>query len=165
MKNLLSNDDKKVKSALDRADKSGTIEWVEPLLEAFSLRQDDSLKERMRELLSSVKLSAAEGVFLDTLNNQEKKDIHADVLGFIWSAGFVPAESIDLIVRCATSGDYRAAIEGLTLVEQCDLVENEQILLESILTIRNALDCKEKSEVHSLYKPMLEALINLERNQ
>jgi len=165
MKNLLSNDDKKVKSALDRADKSGTIEWVEPLLEAFSLRKDDSLKERMRELLSSVKLSAAEGVFLDTLNNQDKKDIHADVLGFIWSAGFVPEESIDLIVRCATSGDYRAAIEGLTLVEQFDLVENEQILLEAILTIRNALDSKEKSEVHSLYKPMLEALINLERNQ
>jgi hypothetical protein len=44
-------------------------------------------------------------------------------------------------------------------------VEDEQILLEAILTLRNALDCKEKSEVHALYKPMLEALIYLERNQ
>ena len=165
MKNLFSKDDKKVKSALERADKSGTIEWVEPLLEAFSLRKEGLLKNRMREMLSSVKLSAAEGIFLETLNNQEKKDIHADILGFIWSAGFVPSESVDIIVRCATSGDYTAAIEGLTLVEQCELVENEQILLEAILTVRNALECKEKSDVHSLYKPMLEALIYLERNQ
>jgi hypothetical protein len=165
MKDLLSKDEKKVKSALKRADKSGTIAWVEPLLEAFSLRNDDAIKEEMRALLSSVKLSAAEGVFIETLNNQERKDIHADVLGFMWSAGFVPSESVDIIVRCATSGDYRSAMEGLTLVEQCEVVEDEQILLEAILTLRNALDCKEKSEVHALYKPMLEALIHLERNQ
>ena len=165
MKDLLSKDEKKVKSALKRADKSGTIAWVEPLLEAFSLRNDDAIKEEIRALLSSVKLSAAEGVFLETLNNQERKDIHADVLGFMWSAGFVPSESVDVIVRCATSGDYGSAMEGLTLVEQCEVVEDEQILLEAILTLRNALDCKEKSEVHALYKPMLEALIHLERNQ
>jgi len=165
MKNLFSKDDKKVKSALERANSKGTIEWVGPLLEAFSLRNEDSLRENMREMLSSVKLSAAEGIFLETLNNQDKKEIHADVLGFIWSAGFVPTESIDLITRCATSGDYRAAIEGLTLIEQCELVENEHVLLEAILTVRNALDCEEKSEAHSLYKPMLEALIYLERNQ
>ena len=42
MKDLLSKDEKKVKSALKRADKSGTIAWVEPLLEAFSLRNDDA---------------------------------------------------------------------------------------------------------------------------
>ena len=45
MKNLESKDDKKVSAALDMADKNGTIQWVEPLLEAFSTREDDELKE------------------------------------------------------------------------------------------------------------------------
>ena len=62
MKDLMSKDDKKVKSALERANESGTIAWVEPLLEAFSVRKDDALKDEIRGLLSSVKLSAAEGI-------------------------------------------------------------------------------------------------------
>ena len=65
MKNLESKDNKKVSKALDRAEKNGTIKWVEPLLEAFSSREEDALKTRMRTLLSSIKLSAAEDVFLE----------------------------------------------------------------------------------------------------
>ena len=58
MKNLDSKDNKKVSEALDRVEKNGTIKWVEPLLEAFSSREEDALKARMRTLLSSIKLSA-----------------------------------------------------------------------------------------------------------
>ena len=165
MKELGSADAKKVKSALDRADKKGTIEWVKPLLDAFRDREDDALRERMRDMLSSVKLSAAEDVFIEALQNNEYKEVHADLLGFIWSAGFVPSERIDVIIRAATSGGFTAAIEGLTLVEQIELVENEHLLLESILTVRNAIDDKSKSQAHSLYAPILQALEHLERNQ
>ena len=73
--------------------------------------------------------------------------------------------SIDLIVRCSTSGDFRAAMEGLTIVEQCDTIENEQALLDSIFSLRSALNNKEKSDCHSLYAPMLKKLEHLERNQ
>ncbi|PCJ82295.1 MAG: hypothetical protein COA49_02005 [Bacteroidetes bacterium] len=165
MKELFSTDNKKVKSALDQADKKGTVKWIKPLLEAFRDRNEDDLRNRMRGMLSSVKLSAAEDIFIEILSDMDFKDIHADILGFIWSAGFVPSESIDIIVRAATSGDFRAAIEGLTLIEQCDLVENEQLLLESIITVRNAMDDKSKSKSHALFIPMLEVLEHLERNQ
>ena len=67
MKNLEAKDNKKVSEALDRAEKNGTIKWVEPLLEAFGSREEDALKARMRSLLSSIKLSAAEDVFLEFL--------------------------------------------------------------------------------------------------
>ena len=55
--------------------------------------------------------------------------MYADVLSFLWSSGFIPTNTIDLIVRCSTSGDFRAAMEGLTIVEQCDTIENEQALI------------------------------------
>ena len=75
MKELGSADAKKVKSALDRADKKGTIEWVKPLLDAFRDREDDALRERMRDMLSSVKLSAAEDIFIEALQNNEYKEV------------------------------------------------------------------------------------------
>lgn len=165
MKNLDSNHDKKVSDALDMAEKKGTIEWVEPLLEAFSSREEDKLKRRMRKMLSCIKLSAAEDVFLEFLQKEGKESVHADVLSFIWSSGFTPSNSIDLIVRCSTSGDFRAAMEGLTIVEQFDIIENEHALLDSIFSLRSALACQEKSDCHSLYKSMLKKLEYIERNQ
>jgi hypothetical protein len=165
MKNLESKDDKKVSAALDIADKNGTIQWVEPLLEAFSSREDDELKERMRIMLSSIKLSAAEDVFLEFLQKDGKESVYADVLSFIWSSGFTPNNEIDLIVRCSTTGDFRAAMEGLTIVEQCDMIENEQSLLDAIFSLRSALSSKEKEACHNLYEPMLKKLEHIERNQ
>jgi len=165
MNNLESKDNKKVSEALDRAEKNGTIKWIEPLLEAFSSREEDALKARMRTILSSIKLSAAEDIFLEFLQKDSKEHVYADVLSFLWSSGFIPTNSIDLIVRCSTSGDFRAAMEGLTIVEQCDTIENEQALLDSIFSLRSALSSKEKSDCHSLYEPMLKKLEHLERNQ
>ncbi len=165
MKNLHSKDNKEVSEALDRAEKNGTIAWVEPLLEAFSSRDEDALKSRMRILLSSVKLSAAEDVFLEFLQKENKEHVYADVLSFLWSSGFTASNSIDVVVRCSTSGDFRAAMEGLTIVEQCDVIENEQTLLDAIFSLRSALNEKEKSDCHSLYEPMLKKLEYIERNQ
>jgi hypothetical protein len=56
-------------------------------------------------------------------------------------------------------------MEGLTIVEQCDTIENEQALLDSIFSLRSALNSKEKSDCHSLYEPMLKKLEHLERTQ
>ena len=49
MKDLNSKDDKKVVAELDKADASGTIAWVKPLLYAFRDREEDEIRERMRE--------------------------------------------------------------------------------------------------------------------
>ena len=42
----------------------------------------------MSEMLSTIKLSGAEGIYIEELENTESSSIHADILGFIWSAGF-----------------------------------------------------------------------------
>ena len=71
-------------------------------------------------MLSSIKISDAERVFVEELENAESGVIHADILGFIWSSGFDPSEKLDVISRIATNGDYRAAMEGLTIIELCE---------------------------------------------
>jgi hypothetical protein len=161
MKNLNSKDDKLVKASLDTADKKGTIEWVKPLLHAFRDRPEDQLRERMRLMLSSLKLSEAEDVFLSELESGVSMSIHADILGFIWSAGFDPSHRIDLIVQVATSGDFRTALEGLTIVEECEGVEDEGVILEAILNVRAAIEGNKDESLMPLYTPMIQALEKL----
>ena len=165
MKNLISSDDKKVVDALDRADKNGDIKWVRPLVHAFRDREPDSIRERMGEMLSSMKISAAEDVFIEELESSGSKSIHSDLLRFIWSAGFLVEDKVDLVVRIATAGDFRAAMEGLTIVEQFESVEDELILLDAIMTVRTAVENNKDESLIALYKPMLEALLTLERAQ
>ena len=163
MKDLVSKDDKKVVAALDKADESGDINTVQPLLHAFRVRKEDSIRDRMRTMLSSIKISDAERVFVEELENAESEVIHADILGFIWSSGFDPSEKLDVISRIATNGDYRSAMEGLTIIELCEGVENEQILLEATLNLRTAIAACEDDTLKAMYHPMLKALLLLDK--
>ena len=165
MKDLNSKDDKKVIAELERAEKKGDLKWVLPLLQAFRDRKEDDLRERMRQLLSTIKLSGAEDIYIEALEDVECESIVADVLGFIWSAGFDPSNKIDLITSVATNGDYRSAMEGLTIIEQCETIEEEHVLLEAILNVRNALENSKDESLNALYEPMLSALLRLERAQ
>ena len=67
MKDLNSKDNSKVEAELDRAEKNGDIKWVKPLLHAFRDRPEDALRERMRTMLSTIKLSGAEGIYIEEL--------------------------------------------------------------------------------------------------
>ena len=165
MKDLNSKDDKKVVAELDRADKKGDIKWVQPLLHAFRNRKEDVIRERMGEMLATIKLSGAEGIYIEALESGECENIEADILGFIWSAGFDPSNKLDLVARIATKGDFRAAMEGLTIIEQCETIEEEHVLLEAILNVRSAIESCEDESLKALYDPMLSALLKLERAQ
>ena len=165
MKDLNSKDDKKVVAELDRAEQKGDINWVLPLLQAFRDRKEDEIRERMGDMLATVKLTGAEQIYTEALESGDCENIEADILGFIWSAGFDPANKLDLITRIATKGDFRAALEALTIIEQCEIIEEEHVLLEAILNIRSAIDTCEDESLKAIYEPMLAALIKLERAQ
>ncbi len=165
MKDLNSSNDSKVSAALDLALENGDIKWVRPLLYAFRDRKDDALRERMSEILSTIKLSGAEGVYIEELENPESLSIQANILGFIWSAGFDASNKLDLVTRVATIGDYRAAMDGLTIIEQCESIEEEHVLLDAILNVRTAIESTEDQSIKALYESMLASLLELERNQ
>ena len=65
----------------------------------------------------------------------------------------------------ATSGDFRVAMEGLTIVEQCESIDEEHVLLEAILNVRNAIETCLDDSLMAMYEPMLGALQRLERAQ
>jgi len=165
MKDLNSKDNSKVEAELDRAEKNGDIKWVRPLLYAYRDRPEDALRERMRTMLSTIKLSGAEGIYIEELESGDCSAISADILCFIWSAGFDPSNKLDLITRIATNGDFRAAMEGLTIIEQCESIDEEHVLLEAILNVRGAIENCEDESLKAMFEPMLASLQRLERTQ
>jgi N-acetylglutamate synthase-like GNAT family acetyltransferase len=154
MKDLTHSSPAKVKASLERAKKHGDETWIRPLLEAFAGRPEDGLREEMRTLLSTLKLSAAEEVFLQALQEEAFATIQADILGFLWSCGFTCEGNLSLVAEVACQGDFRQAMEGATLLEQVESTAHEKDVLEALVATGEALQDDSKEDIW----PFLEAM-------
>jgi hypothetical protein len=154
MKDLKHTNNQKVKAALAQARERGDANWVKPLLEAYAGRPEDSIREDMRDLLSTMKISSSEHVFLDALVDNSFAHIKPDLLSFLWNCGFTCEGRLARVAEVACEGDFQQAFEGATLVEQVETVVDEKDLLEAQVLVGEALQSDDKSEIH----PFLEAM-------
>tara|TARA_B110000285_G_scaffold230053_1_gene295938 strand:+ start:2165 stop:2671 length:507 start_codon:yes stop_codon:yes gene_type:complete len=162
---LFSSKETEVLAALEEAKESGDIQWVRPMMEAFRDHSSHTVRSEIGLMLSSLKISAASDALADAMEDPEFESIYADIIGFMWSSGFVPEESLRVIVTSAVEGDFRLAVEALTWVEELENVHDENQLMDSILLVRGAIEEGKNAEVNGLYEAMLSALLNLERQQ
>lgn len=154
MKDLTHPNNQKVKAALEAAKEKGDASWVRPLLDAFAGRAEDALREEMRTMLGSMKVSAAEQTFLDALVDPQLNHIKADVLGFLWSSGFTCDGCLSRVAEVACEGDFQQAFEGVTLLEQVETVTDEKDLLEAQVVVGESIQAESKSDI----RPFLEAM-------
>jgi len=164
-KELYSSKEEVVLEAIGAADERGNVEWVRPLLEVVRDHPSAEVKEAASSVLGKLKVSAAEDVLGDALDDPQFESIGAEIISFLWSSGFHSEEWLPAVVRCAIRGDFRSAMEGLTWVEQVETLQGEHDLLESILLVRGALEDDSSKEIHGLLQPLLENLHRLERTQ
>ena len=150
-KELLSKDDKTVIAALKKTEKHGDAAHVRPLMTAFMHREDGKLKDQLREVLSTLKISEASDIYMEALEEEEYKSIQGDIMFFSWNAGFQPVDSVDLIARVALEGDYMTGVEGLTLLESMAGPLDEESLTEALIYVR-AFMLKYKDEGHPSYE-------------
>lgn len=162
---MYSPKEEAVLGAIAAAGEEGTVEWVRPLLEAVRDHPSVEVKQSAAQVLACLKISAAEDVLADALNDPEFESLSADIISYLWSCGFHSEELLPDVVRCAVKGDFRCAMEALTWVEQIEGLGGERDLLESILVVRGGLEDDELKEVHSLLQPLLDHLHRLERGQ
>jgi hypothetical protein len=151
--------------AIQKASEVGTVEWVRPLLEAVRDHPSEAVKQSASNVLSTLKISAAEDVLADALNDPEFEGLSADIITYLWSCGFHSEELLPDVVRCAVQGDFRSAMEALTWVEQIEGISGEHDLLESILVVRGGLEDEALKDIHGLLTPLLDHLHRLERGQ
>jgi len=154
MKDLTHANNQKVKAALAAAKEKGDATWVRPLLEAYAGRKEDALREEMRTMLGSMKVSAAEQTFLDALVDPNLSHVKADILGFLWSCGFTCDGLLSRVADAACEGDFQQAFEGVTLLEQVESVSDEKDLLEAQVVVGEAIQADAKEDI----RPFLEAM-------
>ena len=164
-KSLYSTKEDEVLDAIKAAEEVGTVEWVRPLLEIVRDHPAEDIKAAAAGVLGTLKVSAAEDVLGDALDDPEFEAIGADIVGYLWNCGFHSEDLLPAVVRCAVRGDFRSAMEALTWVEQLEGLNGEGDLLESILVVRGGLEDQSLSEVHALLQPLLDNLHRLERTQ
>lgn len=147
---LRSNDSKKVLSALKTTADDGTGDFIVPLLELFRDTKSDDIRERVREMLSSLKVSEAEDILIDALEDPAFTQQRGDILSFLWHSGFQAAEAVDTITRCALEGDYMTAVEAMTLLDSLTQEPEEESLYQALIEIRAFLE-KHKDSGHEVY--------------
>ena len=162
---LYSEKEESVLDAIKAAEVVGTVEWVRPLLEVVRDHASEEVRAAAASVLSALKVSAAEDVLGDALDDPEFASIGADIISFLWNCGFQSEEWLPAVVRCAVRGDFRTAMEALTWVEQLETLHGEGALLESILVVRGGLEDEELRPIHPLLEPLLGNLHRLERTQ
>ena len=106
----------------------------------------------MRDLLSTMKISSSEHVFLDALADTSFAHIKPDVLSFLWNCGFTCDGRLARVAEVACEGDFQQAFEGVTLMEQVETVVDEKDLLEAQVIVGEALQSEAKSDIHPFWR-------------
>jgi hypothetical protein len=157
---LFSGDDALCAKAISRCEEEGTAAMVEPLIAFYASEAPSHLRQRVAELLATLKVSGIEYYFLQALENKTFAHVRKDLIGFMWSTGLQPVEAVALISQLAAEGDYPLVLECLTLLENIEDAIPEDQLLESIAIVHTRLNEMEQGDLRRL---LAEYLIVLNR--
>jgi hypothetical protein len=157
-RNLFSDDDAIVRAAIQRCQEEGSALLVEPLIAFYASNAPEELRMEVATMLSSLKVSGVDGFFLSAINNPEMIHVRKDLLSFIWNSGLQPVNAIGDISKIAVEGDFATVLECLTILESLETVVPEEIVLDSISTVRQFLSSQSKSEKNTLLVEYLRIL-------
>lgn len=158
---LFSGDDALCARAIARCEEEGTAAMVEPLIAFYASSAPQALRQRVGELLGTLKVSGSEQYFLEALDNKTFAHIQKDLVGFMWSTGLQPIEAVARISQLAAEGDYPMILECLTLLESIEDAIPEDQLLESIAVVHARLNELEQGDLRRLLAEYLVVLNRL----
>ncbi|MFM1930801.1 MAG: hypothetical protein RL226_104, partial [Bacteroidota bacterium] len=131
---------------------------VQPLIEVFRDHPSESVKNEIRELLSTLKVSAGESVLLDALKSDENTAIQGDLLYFLWHSGFQPVDDLHTVAKIAIEGEFMTAFEALTLIESIGGPVNESSLMDALMVVRDWLSANKEHPNREVVFSIFQAL-------
>lgn len=138
-RDLFSQDAAVVMRALNKCREDGTRELVEPLIALYASSDDLHVQEEIQEMLSNVKISNLETVFMNALMNPENRKVRKQILSFMWNSGVEPVDNLLEITDIAITGTFEETLECLTLLDTIESMIPDEALMESIYRVREFL--------------------------
>ena len=157
---LFSNDFKNFEKAASWVKESGTSECIPILLDFFSICEQEEQLIEVRDMLMAMRLPGAEEALIHALKQSHLKNIHKDVLEFMWSNGFAGVGHLGKLVQRAIELKLNGMIELLSIMEQeGEYTDEDQ--LESLTFVQSLDSSSFNREEKLLLKEIHERLLRL----
>jgi hypothetical protein len=123
-------------------------------LKVYKDYEDTGIRNELDGILSNLKITGTEEIFIEALLDAEYAPIHTQVLSFMWSSGLNVPEHLSLIVRVSLSGSFMQALEGFTFIESMEGPFPEEQVMDSILQVKTYLDKSKPGEMKELVQQL-----------
>ena len=157
---LFSNDFKNFEKAASWLKESGTSECIPILLDFYSICEQDEQLVEVRDMLLAMRIPGAEQALINALKQSHLKDIHKDILEFMWSNGFAGVGHLSKLVQRGIELKLNGMIELLSILEQ-DGEYTDEDQLESLSFVQTFDSSPLNREEKLLLKEIHERLIHL----
>ncbi|MEX2595752.1 MAG: hypothetical protein WEC59_02395 [Salibacteraceae bacterium] len=124
---LKSRNERKIIGALNRIPHEGNSKMIEPLFDLYLQNQSHEVIMLLEKTIHNLKDPACVAPMVGILSNQEKKELHQNVLNAAWQSGLELTDHLNLLIDVAIMGDYMTAVEVMTVVENQEFVDDDAI--------------------------------------
>jgi len=143
---LVSDEEKKVTTAIKQLRKHGTAEAIVPLLDKYSSSNSESIKSDISSLLFDLKDESVVPEIINAVNSKKYDEIKPFVISILWQAAIDSSSHISTLVSQAIKGDYLTCIEVLTVIESYDTTFNEQEIEDLKFDIDETIESQEEEK-------------------
>lgn len=157
IKDLEAKDEKKVIGALKRIPHEGSSDMIKPMLRLVKTGPSDEVRVLLEKVLFSLKDNDCIPPLLESLNDPEFEDVNFIILASFWQSGLDVSDNLSIVVKAACDGDYMTAVEAMSVIENCESINDRQ-LAASIKHLDEALDKKKDS--HALLEDIRKSLVD-----
>lgn len=153
---LRSGNHSAILSTLKELRVHGDISILPDLFEVMLGQEDEHINSEITMLLNDLKDQEAAEVLSEAIKNPELRELMTPLVAACWQNGLSYGKHIDTFVEVLITGEYTAAIEAFTVIEEA-VGELEQAQRDHM-----AKQLKSKlQEVESLKKPLLSELVKV----
>jgi hypothetical protein len=137
----------------------GDISVLPELFNLLLVQEDEEVVAEISALLNDLKEKEAAEILADAIRNPEYQQIQTVLVAACWQNGLSYGKYIDTFMDVVVSGDYSAAIEAFTVIEEAvgELEENKR------LHLANSLKSK-LQKIEDQKKPLFVELVKLIEN-
>jgi len=157
---LFSNDFKNFEKAASWVKDSGTAECIPILLDFYSICEQDEQLIEVREMLLAMRIPGAEQALVHALKQAHLKNIHIEILEFMWSNGFAGVGHLGKLVQRGIELRMNGMIELLSIMEQ-DGEYTDEDQLEALSFVQSFDSAGLSREERLLLKEIHERLLRL----
>lgn len=136
IEDLSSSMDEIVLKALTKVKDKGTVNVIEPLIDAYFSTENAKIKQEISEILNSLKISTATEALINALD-ENAHDRNQLILNALWNSNLDSSKHMNKIMEIAVTGDYLTAFEALTVLDNLDEIIEEEQLTECKLILNN----------------------------